>query len=161
MEEEKLGRILAVCANGDRKDNRQNTNRIIYPLLLKKYIPDILYEFISVNPDEVEGDIVYDKHILGYFGTEEFNIPEESCDIIIFQNCMTCAPYAGKESVYNLPLTINTVYSALKKSGIFINYTGCYYDGEGNNVRDVLSGVLEHIDTIPDRLRPLEVWRKN
>jgi hypothetical protein len=165
MDEEKLGKILAVCANGDRKDNRQVTNRIIYSLLDKKYIPDIPYEFISVNPDDMKGDIVYDNHILGYFGTEEFNIPEESCDVIIFQNCMTCGPYAGFASVYNLPLTIQTIYSGLKKNGIFINTKGCYYDGNGNNVRNILTGVLEYIKTIPSLAKesphPIEVWRKN
>lgn len=159
MTEEKFGQVLAVCANADFADNLKNTTKIIGFLLNRKYISDQeVYEFTSVNPDKPQNTIVYDKHIVGFFGAKDFpELQTEYYDVVIFQNCMTCAPYTGEASIYNLPMTIQTLSNILKKNGIFISSKDCYYDGDGNDVRNKILSIFNHIGMIGSKL---EIWEK-
>jgi hypothetical protein len=149
-----IGKILVICANGDKPINKNKTLTLIGQLLTPKYL-DInkVYELISVNPDEVKDSLVYDKHLTAYFGKDP--IPDMGTyDAIILQNCMTCLK--TDLSFLKIPGIIGIIKDTLNKNGLFINNTSCYWDNTKDLKQDFLSNGFFFYGTILDTQRVIQ-----
>jgi len=82
--EEKVEKVLVVCANCDRKDNFTETVRLVVKLLYQKMIEDNVYKYVSVNPDKPVDKLQYNEHIAGYFGSKEL-VLRDLYRVIIFK----------------------------------------------------------------------------
>jgi hypothetical protein len=124
--------VLVVCANGDYTHNFEKTQEI-----LTNCVGNHNYRLTSVNPDRIAGSLVYDEHIQASFGKEEMRRKiEKKYDIILFQNCMTGNPHVGSMSVFFYEDAIQQIVDFLKDDGIFINFSGSYYDGKKHEEKE-------------------------
>ena len=124
--------VLVVCENGDKQNNFDKTNKILESCVGKNK-----YKLTSVNPEIVYGFMVYDEHIQASFGTEEMRKKlDKKYDIILFQNCMTGNPHVGSMSVFFYEDTIQQIVDFLREDGIFINFSGSYYDGKQHEEKE-------------------------
>lgn len=49
-----IGKILVICANGDKSDNLYLSSSYVKKLVKEKFIKDIPYEYTSINPDDLK-----------------------------------------------------------------------------------------------------------
>lgn len=157
-----MDKILVVCANGDKIPNLETTKNIVGILVKNNYIPDTLYELISMNPDETTKKLVFDKHIKGFFPDKNLN--DKEFQVVIFQGCMTCTPLDWTKDI-SVFKDISQIYRIIKNDGLFVVYSNCYYNGNEN--------ILEHLEKffkfpptiyktgeIPGMPRSIDIWRK-
>lgn len=160
-----VSQVLVVCANGDFKDNRAYTARIMQSLDEHGFLDRRRhYKYISVNPDAVEGMLVYDEHLQkGFEEVESIRDQLDDVQIIIFQSCMTGAPYTGDSSVFYHPKTFALLHSLLDEDGLFLNSHGRYYDGKGNDAQRELQKHFVLHETVHFRYencdRSWDVWK--
>lgn len=113
--------VLVVCANGDKLGNLDETKKIVKVIDdTKKYI------LTSVNTDNANENIVYDHHITGTFGEQNFKL-DKKYDIVIFQGCMTGLP--NWFNIFDQPNTLDTLYNCLNDDGLYVNSTSSYAIG--------------------------------
>lgn len=176
--ENKIGNILAVCANGDSSENLRETKIIVQILLENKLIPDILYYYISINPEtpETPEKVLYDKHISGKFGDKKLT---EKYNIIIFQNCVSCYNTSnpilskilksrkGTGGRYISPFEYENIddiiHNSLLKHGLFVNLKDCYYSGtlsEPINNKNKILQKFQYIN-LPNKEYKYDIWKSN
>jgi hypothetical protein len=156
-----MDKILVVCANGDRPLNLQMTKHIVEILVKNNYIPNKTYELISMNPDEITKEVVFDKNIKSPF--PDNSLKDEEFQVVIFQGCMTCMALHWTKDI-SVFKDISQIYRIIKNDGLFVGVTKCYYNGEDNileNVKERFT-LLNTYNTkgIIGMPPSIDVWRK-
>lgn len=159
-------RVLVVCANADKTENKNRIDDILQTIQTKNIIDkDARFDLYVMNNEEIKRPAQYylsgkTKYIKGYFGVKplpiKFHYTRKPFDIIIFLECMIGVPYTTTDSVFFRFKTFDELFDNLSDNGIFItNHTEKYYDGRGV---DIIPIVKMYFDDI-GKFNRLRVWK--
>lgn len=144
---ENLKKILTVCADGDSIVNISHTISILKKLQKLKLLPDLPYEYHSINPIEPKKSLQYKRHFNEPFGNKEL---EQKYSVIIFQHCSSFYPdekgmiilkqlwkrkhpNESFQLIYKSPFQyenlVDVVANSLEDNGLFLNINNGYISG--------------------------------